>query len=41
MKCSIAGTRACREKGGTNTRVDISTRAGIGASSSKNIFGLS
>ena len=41
MEHSVAGVRACREKGSTDTRVGISTRVGIKANSSKNIFGLS
>ena len=41
MECSVAGTRACREKGGINTRVSIGTRVGIWASSNKDVFGLS
>ena len=40
MECSVASTRACREKGGTNTRVNIGTKVGIEASSSKDIFRL-
>ena len=34
MERSIASTKACREKGGTNTRVGIKTN------SSKNVFRL-
>ena len=41
MECSVANTRACREKGSTDTRVGINTRVGIRASSNKDIFGLS
>ena len=41
MECSVASTKACREKGGTNTRVNIGAEVGIRASSSKDIFGLS
>ena len=41
MECNVVGVGACREKGGTDTRVGISTRVGIGASSSKDIFRLS
>ena len=41
MECSVASTRACREKGSTNTRVGIGTEVGIGASFSKDIFRLS
>ena len=40
MERSIVGARACREKGGTNTRVGISAKVGIGVSSGKDIFGL-
>jgi hypothetical protein len=41
MGCSIADTKAYYKKGGTNTRVAISTRAGIKANSSKDAFRLS
>ena len=41
MECSVASAGACREKGGTDTRVGINTKVGIRASSSKDIFGLS
>ena len=41
MECSVAGARACCEKGGTNTRVGIGAKAGIRASSGKDIFRLS
>jgi hypothetical protein len=41
MGCSVADTRAYRKKGGTSTRVAISTKAGIKASSSKDAFRLS
>ena len=41
MECSVVGARACREKGGTNTKVGIGAGAGIKASSSKDVFGLS
>ena len=40
MECSIANTKAYYKKGGTNTRVGISTKIGIRASSSKDIFRL-
>jgi hypothetical protein len=38
MGHSIADTRTCCKKGGTSTKVAIGTRAGIGASSSKDVF---
>ena len=41
MECSVASTKACREKGGTNTRVGIGAKVNIGASFSKDIFKLS
>ena len=41
MEYSIASTRTCHEKGGTNTRVNINTKVGIETSSNKDIFGLS
>ena len=40
MEYSVVGTEACREKSGTDTRVGISTKIGIGANSSKDIFRL-
>ena len=40
MEYSIASAGACREKGGTDTRVSINTKVGIGASSNKDVFGL-
>ena len=41
MEYSVASTGACRGKGGTDTRVGISTKVGIEASSNKDIFRLS
>jgi hypothetical protein len=41
MGYSIANAGACYKKGGTNIRVAISTKVGIKASSSKDIFRLS
>jgi hypothetical protein len=41
VECSIASTRACREKGGINTRVGIGAKIDIKASFSKDIFRLS
>ena len=40
IEYNIAGTKACRKKGSTDTRVGISTKVGIRASSNKDIFGL-
>ena len=40
MKYSITSTKACYKKGGTDTRININTKVGIKANSSKNIFGL-
>ena len=40
MECRVASTKACCEKGSTNTRVGIGARVGIRASSSKDIFRL-
>ena len=37
---SVIGAKACHKKGGISTRVAISTKVGIGASSNKNIFRL-
>ena len=41
IECSIAGTGACREKGGIDTRVNISAKVSIKTSSSKDVFKLS
>jgi hypothetical protein len=41
MGCSIADTRACCKKSGTNTKVAIGAGVGIRASSSKDAFRLS
>ena len=41
MEYSIVSTRACREKGSTDTRVGISAKVGIKASFSKDVFRLS
>jgi len=41
MGSDIAVVRACRKKGGIGGRVGISSRAGIGASSGKDVFGPS
>ena len=40
MGRSVANTRAYCEKSSTSTRVAIGTKAGIGASSSKDAFRL-
>ena len=40
IEYSIANTRACREKGSTDTRVGIGTKIDIKTSSSKDIFRL-
>ena len=40
IECSVVGIKACRKKGGTDTRVGINTKVGIRASFSKDIFGL-
>ena len=40
MECNVVGVGACREKGGTDTRVGIGTKVGIRASFGKDIFGL-
>jgi hypothetical protein len=41
MGRSVANTRAYYKKGGTSTKVTISTKAGIKVSSNKNAFRLS
>ena len=41
MGSNIAIVKAYHKKGNINTRVGISNKVGIGASSSKDIFGLS
>jgi hypothetical protein len=41
MGHSVANARACHKKSSTSTRVAISAKTGIGASSNKDAFRLS